>query len=489
MLGDIRLSSITWDSQSSAAGAAAGTTLVDATLTTQPSYQGQLLKLLDGDAVGQVRPIALHAAGGNTLTVANPFTDAAGAAVQVVAGTRYMILTPSGGGGGAAGPAPSVGLWRFGRCDTGMVASTNAVVCPNLAGFPDDIFSDEFWMQVIKNDNAAATAPEREIRRITDYVGATGAFTVDAFSADVEADDNVSIFHESIMAIEILGFGTLDTSSATVPADSARPGLYAWETDNYFNGCLLMTTEGAVRFQPRRIVDYTDATGVFALDANNPFTAAPGLVDYIIIGGQCEFVPGVDGTNNTIPSDAIGNKADTALQTLAADASLMRYIKGLITGQIRQLFYPPPYWSDPQEEVAIPGAAGTLALPSVTIADLPAGATVVRAIAMLKYHAVENTNAAANKLDGATVADTSQVLQVRDDTPGTWRDAMNFVDDQFGLSAAAREGGDVLIGSIDIAVEVVGNDTYNFQYLLAKADLAAINLNDVQVGLAICYSV
>ena len=150
--------------------------------------------------------------------------------------------------------------------------------------------------------------------------------------------------------------------------------------------------------------------------------------------------------------------------------------------------YSMSFWSLPQEEVAIPAVAGTLTLPSVVVADLPAGATIVRAIAMVKFRMVENTNAAANKLNGATVAGTSQVIQVRDDTPGTWRDAISFVDDQFGLAATTREGGDVLIGSIDIAVEVDGDDTYNFRYLLARADLASLNWNDVQTGLRIWYS-
>lgn len=166
----------------------------------------------------------------------------------------------------------------------------------------------------------------------------------------------------------------------------------------------------------------------------------------------------------------------------------IRLLRRLWAGMDRQLFCM-DFWSDPQEEVVIPAAAGTLALPSVTIADLPAGAVVVRAIAMIKFRMIDNINGAANKLDGATVADTSQVIQVRDDTPGTWRDAINFVDDQFGLAATTRESGDVLIGSPDIAVEVDGNDTYEFQYLLAKADLASINLNDVQTGLRVWYSV
>ena len=160
----------------------------------------------------------------------------------------------------------------------------------------------------------------------------------------------------------------------------------------------------------------------------------------------------------------------------------------IITSQGRQLFSL-DFWSEFDEEVQVAAAAGTLALANVTVADLPAGATVVRAIAMFKCRMIENIYAGVNKLDGATVATTSQVIQVRDDTPGTWRDAINFVDDQFTLADTAREGGDVLIGQVDIAVEVDGNDTYNFQWLLANADQDFINFNDVQVGLRIWYSV
>ena len=158
----------------------------------------------------------------------------------------------------------------------------------------------------------------------------------------------------------------------------------------------------------------------------------------------------------------------------------------------------PPYgvmdfWSDSQEEVQLGDAVAgaTVALPTVTIADLPSGATIVRAIAMFKFRMIENTNAAANKLNGATVAGTSQVIQVRDDTPGTWYDAINFVDDQFGLAAETREGGDVCIGSLDIAGsgKVDANDGYNFQWLLARADLDFLNFNDCQVGLRIWYSI
>ena len=141
------------------------------------------------------------------------------------------------------------------------------------------------------------------------------------------------------------------------------------------------------------------------------------------------------------------------------------------------------FWSDPQEEAQINAAGITVALPTVTIAGIPAGATILRAIAMFKFRMIENTNAAANKLNGA------QAIQVRVDTPGAWADVINLVDDQFGIAASLREGGDVCIGSIDVSSIVVGNDGYEFQWANGKADGDFLNFNDVQVGIRVWYSV
>jgi len=330
----------------SAIGNALGTTLVDANLANEPSYAGLMVKILDGAAAGQVRQVAVHA--GGTLTVAAAWTNLAGAVVQIAAGTRFVILSALGGGG-AAPPSPSIGLWMFGVVDPAQVASTTVLTLTNLAGFPDDIFNNEFWVQVIHNASAPGTAPEREIRRITDYVGATGTFTCDAFTVNVEANDLVAVFHESIMAIEVLGFGTMTASSATVPADGARV-----EGNDYFNGCLLMPTEGAVRFQPRRIVDYTGAGGIFTIDPNNPFTAATGLVDYIIIGSQADFVPAADAVINRTPADVIGNKTDTnagnslVARTVvpAADAVSNALLRDVIGNKTSTPIYTPDNVSD-----------------------------------------------------------------------------------------------------------------------------------------------
>lgn len=138
------------------------------------------------------------------------------------------------------------------------------------------------------------------------------------------------------------------------------------------------------------------------------------------------------------------------------------------------------FWSDPQEEIAIANVAADKALPDIVVA-LPSGATVVKAVLMFKFRAIENTNAAVNKLNGA------QDIQIRDDTPSAWIDAINFVDDMFGLAASTREGGDVVIGDIDVKATVDGDDTYNVQWDEASADQGNLQMNDVQVGLRIWY--
>ena len=147
------------------------------------------------------------------------------------------------------------------------------------------------------------------------------------------------------------------------------------------------------------------------------------------------------------------------------------------------------FWSDPQEEVQLAAiAASPVFTPTVTVADLPGDAAIVRAAAMFKFRMVENTYAGVNSLDGATNPDTSQVIQIKE-AAGAYIDAINFVNLQFSLAEATREGGDVLIGSENIVGEVDVNGVYTFRWLLGKAVADFINFNDVQVGLRIWYSV
>jgi len=155
------------------------------------------------------------------------------------------------------------------------------------------------------------------------------------------------------------------------------------------------------------------------------------------------------------------------------------------TGQGRMLFTL-DCWSALKEEVQIDAAGATTDLPTITLTELPAGATIAKAIMMFKFRMIENTYAGVNNLNGATVALTSQVFQIQD---GAWVDAILLVDDLFTLADSTREGGDVLIGAVDVSGEVDANDTYQTRLLLGKSDSDAINFNDCQVGLRIWYSV
>ena len=87
----------------------------------------------------------------------------------------------------------------FGIVDATQVASLVTVITNNLVGLPDDIFNDQFYMQVIRNDDVPGAPPEGEIKQITGFVGAPQTFTTDAFSANVEADDLICIIHESLI--------------------------------------------------------------------------------------------------------------------------------------------------------------------------------------------------------------------------------------------------------------------------------------------------
>jgi len=168
---------------------------------------------------------------------------------------------------------------------------------------------------------------------------------------------------------------------------------------------------------------------------------------------------------------------------LPAGASLSADI-ATVKAQTDKMRFSMDFWSDTQEELEVDAAGGTETLPSVEVAGLPDGITIVRAVAMFKFRMVENTYAGANALNGA------QHIQVQSDAPGTWRDAISIVDTLCTFTEAAREGGDVWIGDHNIEVEITAHldDIYSFQWV-ADALQEFIRFNDVQTGLRIWYSV
>lgn len=133
--------------------------------------------------------------------------------------------------------------------------------------------------------------------------------------------------------------------------------------------------------------------------------------------------------------------------------------------------------------VVLPAAAANVALPSVTIPSdfIPSGSSIARVFAAVSWRKQVDSSALANAVNGA------QTIQVRSDAPGTFRDAIDVADDTLATGASASEGGVMLVGDNDLSVEVVGADTYEFQWTLALVDGASITLHDIQTFLLVDY--
>lgn len=139
------------------------------------------------------------------------------------------------------------------------------------------------------------------------------------------------------------------------------------------------------------------------------------------------------------------------------------------------------FWSFTDDEIDLPAVAADVALPSVVVSGLPAGAFLDRVVAMLKVRAIENTNAGGpNAISGA------QNIQVRK-VGGAWLNAIYLQNNQWTVAASTREFGDVVVGDNNLKTNVDEDDAYNFQFHNALVDLASLRLNDVLVGLRFYY--
>lgn len=302
-------------------GAATGLTLVCAALANEPSYVGLQVKMLSGPAAGQVRTILISAAG--TLTVDDAFRDNTGAATTILAGSLFVILSQSAGGGGPIPPTcPTQGLSFMG--DVTNAISAVSFASTDLAGFGNDAFVNTYMIFVFR-DAGGGVAPQGEFRLCTAYVAATGTFTHEAFSANLAVGDKVILIHLSIIFPRLMAMGNITGDSVVQPVDNTRA-----EANQFFRGCTLMMLTGPVRYQTRAIVYYTNP-GIFTLDTQNPFTALPGVGSrYLVQGSDFPTAPGADATPSLTPGDVLGNKNDTAVYAPDLISSAMRYLKGLI---------------------------------------------------------------------------------------------------------------------------------------------------------------
>jgi len=227
-------------------------------------------------------------------------------------------------------------------------------------------------------------------------------------------------------------------------------------------------------------------------------THKPATAEVAGIKVNTDLIPAVKAKTDNLPIfpanettvSAVKAKTDN-LPASPANETTVSAIKTQTDKIAGKMIFRMIKWSEGKVQVQIDAAGATTILPTITIANLPATATIVEAHLMFKFRMIENKHAGVNNLNGATVALTSQVFQIQDDGGGAWADGINLVDNFFTLASEAREGGDVIVGTPNVGVANVvdGNDTYNVRLFLGKADQDFINFDDCQVGLDILYSV
>ncbi len=143
------------------------------------------------------------------------------------------------------------------------------------------------------------------------------------------------------------------------------------------------------------------------------------------------------------------------------------------------------FWSIHDACVTITDTESTIALPAVTVADLPCCIVVTRANIMIKWRLTVNTNACnANNLIG----DCTPALQVKCDGGCAWVDGHLIVACMLETASCSRESGDVWIGSICVQPTICGNDIYCFRFCQAEAAFNNLELKDMQTGIRVFYT-
>ncbi|KKL46963.1 hypothetical protein LCGC14_2340320, partial [marine sediment metagenome] len=189
------------------------------------------------------------------------------------------------------------------------------------------------------------------------------------------------------------------------------------------------------------------------------------------------------GTNNAALASVLGALATgAATGAVTSSDEVMAYVKQLVTNS-RRVVHHMDFWSEIDDIITLDATAGDETLPPVTVAGIPSGAVVLRVIVILSIGSFEDTSGSENKF----VLNGTEHIQV-DKTGGTYIDAIKLINNMWLTGASGVRGGLVMIGDIDVASEVDGDDTYEFKIENADVTAASLLLRDVQVGLRVYFT-
>jgi hypothetical protein len=389
--------------------------------------------------------------------------------------------------------------------------STTVFAASGLTGKGNDFFTD-YYAYVVWDAGGASAAPQGEIRPISDYVSSTGTFTHTAFSAQTATTDEILIVHKSIAfafgapidstplakgLYDILhkdGNFTFDNTTDSLEALSAALVTANVITTDWTNGGRLDLILDAINVIA---ADWTNAGRLDTiLDAIlvDTGTTLQGEIDGVqadtediqtklaVVDGFMD-VPSANNTSNAQMRDVIGNMTDTAVTGAPeADETIVAILKQLVNMQ-RRAVHEMTFFSEVDNLITLNASAADETFPPVTVADIPSGAVVVRAILGVIVGQFEDTSGSANSV----VLAGTEHFQI-DKTGGSYIDAIKLLAAQWLTGASSTRGGTVLVGDIDISAEVDGNDTYEIKMENADVTGASLLLRDVQTFIKVWYT-
>lgn len=285
----------------------------------------------------------------------------------------------------------------------------------------------------------------RETRDISSFTNVSGTITVGtAFSAKIVSGVSFTIVARMSADVEVADLQA-DVGDASVSTLGSLYGILG---------------------NPSASVDTTLLNGIDNR-ANNPtLNALLGVPD---VAGKdlytCLITDRLD--NGTYGLSALETLVDSLEQRIVTTTSMMEF------------------WSALDDIITLTTATSNVNLPDVTITDIPTNTTIVRVVGMIKMRALNNTNAATNAINGASV------INIKKST-GAWAidDVLliNIADNIWSTAASTKEGGMLIEGYNDASTEVDGNATYNLRFNgNIFVDGNNLELIDVIVGLKVYF--
>lgn len=169
------------------------------------------------------------------------------------------------------------------------------------------------------------------------------------------------------------------------------------------------------------------------------------------------------------------NDATYGLAALDIDLNtLLTRVPAEVTQRAKSLFKVVEKFFADSVRITVTGTAISQAIKTgFSISFIPAGVTIDYVHIYVFCQVLENTNASANKVNGA------QNIQIKKSVGGTWTNCVSVLDDALRVPATTRDMGRLLGVPVDCKSEVTGNGTYDLQWTSAQMDLSSMYLDDV----------